>query len=66
MVICGGPTCKLNILRGFSQDIAWMPVQLYFTDLNLGEDSSQTQSLDLTVSPGFPAGPIGPGAPSDP
>lgn len=43
-----------------------MPVQLYFTDLNLGEDSSQTQSLDLTVSPGFPAGPIGPGAPSDP
>lgn len=49
-----------------SKGFTWMPSQLYFTDLNLGEASSQAQSLELTMSPGFPAGPIGPGAPSDP
>lgn len=43
-----------------------MPAQIYFTDLNLSETSSQAQNLELTTSPGFPAGPIGPGAPSDP
>lgn len=49
-----------------SNDITWMPVQIYFTDLNPGEASSQAQILGLTMSPGFPAGPTGPGAPSDP
>lgn len=46
--------------------MTWVPAQLYFIELNIGEGGSETQSLELTVSPGFPAGPIGPGAPSGP
>lgn len=43
-----------------------VPAQLYFTELSLGKASGVRQSVELTMSPGFPAGPIGPGAPSGP
>jgi len=49
-----------------SKDITWFTAQLYLTEINTGEAGGETHSLELTMSPGFPAGPIGPGAPSDP
>lgn len=66
VLLAGVELIQAESFEELSKDITWVPAQCYFTELNIGEPGGETHSLELTMSPGFPAGPIGPGAPSGP
>ena len=66
VLLAGVELIQAEYFGELSKNITCVPAQLYFAELNIGEAGGKTHSLELTMSPGFPAGPIGPGAPSGP
>lgn len=66
VLLAGVELIQAEYFGEVSKGITRVPAQFYFTDLNIVEVGGETHSLELTISPGFPAGPIGPGAPSGP